>query len=161
MRVVAALIIFLMAPAAYAYSGYTGICFLDALLHGFDSAADYISDFFNPTTTTTSTTSTSTTMEATTTTEPATSTTTTTTYTTTTSTTLFAGKCRSDADCPNTVEYKCNFDGNLDRITTVLFCENPGLDNSTCKGTSIRRTIEICGQERICVGGRDKCVEKA
>jgi len=158
MRLRWAIALVLAASCVSAYS--TGICFLDAILRGLDGFSTTVMNIVSPTTTTTSS-STSTT-EPTTTTEPPFIYTTTTTVTTstTTTTTLFTGKCRSNVDCNNTVEYKCNFNGNIDRITPVLYCQDPGEANSTCTGRQVlRRDFVICGEGKKCANGLDQCID--
>jgi hypothetical protein len=158
MKVWGVVALVLMASFASAYS--TGICFLDSILHGLDSLSLAIKYAVSPTTTTSST-STSTT-EPTTTTEPPFiyTTTTTASTSTTTTTTLFLGKCRRNEDCPATIIYKCNFNGNIDRISPVMFCNDPGEANSTCTGREVlRKDFAICGEGQKCANGVDHCID--
>jgi len=142
-------------------NAYTGICFLDTILNALDSISSKIVDTINPTTTTTtSTSSTSSTSTTTTTSQPTYTTTSTTQTTTSSTTTLFSGECMSWEDCPqDSTTYICNFEGNVESITRVFFCANPGPD-SECKSRESRREIDICQSYEVCVEGVSQCIEE-
>lgn len=143
----------------------TGICFLDAVIGLFDSIASGVSGILNPTTSTSSTTTTSssstTTSSTTSTTLLLTSTTSTSSTLLTTTTTVYQGQCYSTDDCPaaETI-YKCNRDGNVERVTEIPFCDRPGEQDSICKARALTPKIEdICQDYEKCVDGEPQCVE--
>ena len=146
-------------------AAYTGICFVDAFLNLFDGMWNSVLSIVSPkeTTTTTSTTTTSITVPTT----SSTSTTSTTSYTTSTSSTLtptsttttLAVSCYDINDCPEkNIIFKCNFQGNVVRITRTYFCANAGSPESLCKSIQKLREIDICGTGEKCVLGQETCV---
>ena len=160
MRVFTLLIMaFLILPNAQAQ---TGVCFLDMIIGFMDWIRDSVSNFGEndvtipeSTSTTTISTSSSTTSSTS---SSSTSSSTTITTSSTTSTTVFQGECIKREDCPlDTVIYRCNFEGNVVRVSTVFFCENPGPD-SMCKSRQTERVIDFCQRNEKCVDGEPECI---
>ncbi|MBU0762674.1 MAG: hypothetical protein KKD39_06575 [Candidatus Altiarchaeota archaeon] len=161
MRILAFILVFLLATPV---SAYTGCCFLDSILNLFDSIFDAIKNAINPTTTTTSSTTSTTVLMTTTlpeTTTSTTSSTTTSTIVTTTTSTLSTGECMKSEDCPAPkTTFRCNFDGNVEKSSEVYYCADAGQPESKCKARLSKPTIvDYCQSYEKCVDGEESCIE--